>query len=310
MGKGCFIYICPPSDDQVSDGQHRIYVKDSSFKHDQNATVFPLHFFTTDDLLKVKAQIATHLENRMDLDEVIEGNLERLRSVISKSDSQAIAKVMRQTLERIDVVKSDLKRAETRLEILQDEMKKRMLDDGVSEMKFNGLVNVTYKDETVYSVGEDGWDKVYGGIIADTIDKQIDDDEVREQLAGGIPWEEYEEDVHEAMVGLIDQRITHLKHRAVIENESKDDLIDILSDIRDEYLQVKPLEFDKARLFASLAEALGETMRERLVNNEAFAVIQKRLTSTTLNDLVKQGYDLPEGIVSTNIRKIKIKRNK
>ncbi len=40
----------------------------------EDAKYFPLSQFSTDDLLKLKAQIATDLENRMDLDEVTESN--------------------------------------------------------------------------------------------------------------------------------------------------------------------------------------------------------------------------------------------
>lgn len=220
MSKSKFLYILPTG------SNYRAMVKPSSFSEYPEGTKFslehglglPLSQISTDDLFKVKAQIASELENRMDLDEVTEANLEKLRSLIKASGSEVIAQLIRANLDRLDVVSADEKRAKTRLQILQDELASRMLKDGVSEMKFTGAVKVSYKQETVYSVGEAGWDTVYDGILA--------------KVNSGVP--------------------------AV----------------------------------------------------EAFSILQKRLTSTSLAELVKQGEDLPLGVTSVLVRKLKVTRSK
>ena len=128
-GKGKFIYI------YEEDGDKRIVVKDSAFQAPEDAKYFPLSQFSTDDLLKVKAQIATNLENRMDLDEVTESNLEKLRAQIRGAKAETIAQLYRQTIDRLEVVAADEKRAKTRQAILEDELKYRMQEDNVSELK-------------------------------------------------------------------------------------------------------------------------------------------------------------------------------
>ena len=244
-GKGKFIY--------VFDDRTRIKVADSAFKYDaENDLAFPISKFSTDDLLKLKAQVATELENRMDLDGVVEQNLEKLKAQIRGAKGEVVAQLIRQTLDRLDIVSADEKRAKTRLEILTDEMKYRMVTEGESEKKFAGLITATYKAETVYNVGEDGWGTVYSGIVADALDAQC---------------------------------------QARLEALSRD--LD---------LPVADVKY--------VADELIASVRDGLVNSEAFAIIQKRLTSTTLNDLVKQGYDLPKGIESQEVRKVKIKRSK
>lgn len=247
-GKGKFIYIFD------EDGEKRIVVKDSSFVAPEGAEFFPLSQFSTDDLLKVRAQIATALECRMDLDDVTEQNLERLKTQIRSAKAEAVAKLARQTLDRLDVVAADEKRAKTRLEIIQDELRNRMVADEMSEMKFAGLLTVTYKPETVFSVGEEGWTPVYSNIVADSVANQIADGGVVQQLANEL-----------------------------------DVSVDTVKEVTD---------------------GLVKNVRGGLLNPEAFAILQKRLTGTTLNDLLKQGYDLPEGIKQSTIRKVKTKRLK
>lgn len=218
--KGKFLYILPSGDN------YRVLVRGSDFADYPDGTKFtldynvglPLGKMSTDDLLKVKAQIASELENRMDLDDVTEANLERLQTTIAEAETSVIAHLMRQTLDRLDTIGADEKRAKTRLQILENHIKHRMLQDGVSELKVEGAVQVTYKSDTVYSVGEAGWDSVYTGILAKIESGQ------------------------------------------------------------------SPIE--------------------------AFSILQKRLTSTTLNELVKQGEELPQGIESQQIQKIKVKRTK
>lgn len=220
MTKSKIMFITPDGDN------YRMMIKPADFDRYPKGTVFKLEQgvglptckMSTDDLLKVKAQIATELENRMDLDEVTEANLEAMRKMIKASDSSVIAQLTRQTMDRLETISADEKRAKTRLQILQDELASRMQQDGVSEMKFNGLVQASYKQDTVYSVGEDGWDTIYKGIV--------------DKINRGVP--------------------------AV----------------------------------------------------EAFSILQKRLTSTTINDLVKQGEDLPPGVTSFTVRKLKVTRSK
>ena len=247
-GKGKFIYI------YEEDGDKRIVVKDSAFQAPEDAKYFPLSQFSTDDLLKVKAQIATDLENRMDLDEVTESNLEKLRAQIRGAKAETIAQLYRQTIDRLEVVAADEKRATTRQAILEDELKYRMQEDNVSELKFAGLLSVAYKPETVYSVGEEGWTPVYSDIFAETLAGQLAYGDIVHELAR-------------------ENNLSNGEVRAVL-------------------------------------EGLEEKARAGLNNTEAFAILQKRLTSTTLNDLVKQGLELPRGIEQATIRKVKVRKLK
>lgn len=252
-GKGKFLYIKGKNKDGI-------FVKDSAFHYNPDEDLaFPLSKFSTDQLFKVKAQIATELENRMDLDEVTEANLEKLKATIADADTSIIAQLLRQTLDRLEIVSADEKRAKTRQQILEDELKNRMKQAGVSEMKFDKAIQATYRKELVYNVGEDGWDTVYGGIVGNALDGQ------RKKISQAVA---------EVLMdrGADDQFV----------DEITNEVIDaIILDVKDEFVAV-----------------------------DAFSIMQKRLTSTTLTELVKQGEALPQGIVSQEISKLKIKRTK
>lgn len=246
-GKGKFLYI-------TSDVEPRIFVGDSAKEIGEGTQYFPLGNFSTDDLLKLKAQIATALECRMDLDDVTEKNLETLKTKLRSAKTETIAQLARQTLDRLDVVASDEKRAKTRLAIIEDELRHRMEEDGSAEMKFTGVLGISYKPETVYNVGEEGWTPVYGSIVADSMAGQLADDQLVQDIA---------------------------------EREN--------------------VSIDTVR---SVAEEVINSARDGLRNAEAFAILQKRLTSTTLNDLTKQGLDLPKGIEQKTLQKLKLRKLK
>lgn len=316
-GKGKFLYIFPNGDG------YRAMVKQSDFDKYPKGTTFslehgiglPLSKMSTDDLFKVKAQIATELENRMDLDEVTEANLEKLRATIKGASSEVIAQLLRQTLDRLDVVGADEKRAKTRQQILEDELRHRMIQDGVSEMKFRGLVQATYKQETVYSVGEDGWDTVYSGIVADTLEAQLDCKSERNLIIDRVDIREEVTDLTTMATGAIQDRIDILRGRLRREKDISDeditDRLALLDDLEAELDEIKVDASDiKRGLVDSVSDAIIENVRGGIANIDAFSIIQKRLTSTTLNELVKQGEELPKGIESQEIRKLKIKRTK
>lgn len=300
MSKSRFLYIHKGE-------ETRIWVKDQTFQYPEDTQFFPLSQFTTDDLLKVKAQIASELENRMDLDAVTEKNLEQLKVKISSAPSEVIAQLIRQTLDRLDVVGADEKRAKTRLEILQDEMRNRLTADGVSEFKFNGLVAVSYKPETVYSVGEDGWGKVYNGIVAETLSNIVDQDDcsvlVKDEDNHGIT-----ESLDHEVNRIIDSVRQRIKTEEMVSGEDQSVRYELLEQIKDELAQI---ELDVSNVAESIVDNLCDYIKTRGIDNtEAFAIMQKRLTSTTLNDLTKQGFALPQGIESQEIRKVKIRRLK
>lgn len=301
-GKGKFIY--------VFDDRTRIKVADSAFKYDaENDLAFPISKFSTDDLLKLKAQVATELENRMDLDGVVEQNLEKLKAQIRGAKGEVVAQLIRQTLDRLDIVSADEKRAKTRLEILTDEMKYRMVTEGESEKKFAGLITATYKAETVYNVGEDGWGSVYSDIVAESLEGQLADDDVVAEVAKAINLERINDEVFIAVGDMIEDMQRKVRREQDITGEALSEqkaLLDEMSEVLNSY---KP-EIDTEEIARNVMDALVENVRKGLVNSEAFAIIQKRLTSTTLNDLVKQGYALPKGIESQEVRKVKIKRSK
>lgn len=254
-GKGKFLYIFTPGmSNEVTDEEHRIYIGDSAAPITEGTQYFPLSVFSTDDLLKLKAQIATALECRMDLDAVTEQNLETLKTKLRNAKTEVIAQLARQTLDRLDVVASDEKRAKTRLSIIEDELRHRMEEDGSAEMKFTGVLGVSYKPETVYNVGEEGWTPVYSAIVADSMEGQLADDQL-------------------------------VKDIAARENVSEDTV-------------------------RSVAEEVINSARNGLRNAEAFAILQKRLTSTTLNDLTKQGLDLPKGVEQKTLQKLKLRKLK
>ncbi len=246
-GKGKFLYI-------TTDVEPRIFIGDSAKQTDEGTQYFPLGNFSTDDLLKLKAQIATALESRMDLDDVTEKNLETLKAKLRNAKTETIAQLARQTLDRLDIVAADEKRAKTRLAIIEDELRYRMEEDGSAEMKFTGLLSVSYKPETVYNVGEEGWTPVYSEIVADSMDEQLADDQLVREIA-------------------------------TRENVSEDTV-------------------------RSVAGEVINSARNGLRNAEAFAILQKRLTSTTLNDLTKQGLDLPRGIEQKTLQKLKLRKLK
>ena len=301
-GKGKFIY--------VFDDSTRIKVADSAFPYNSDTDfAFPLSKFSTDDLLKLKAQVATELENRMDLDGVVEQNLEKLKAQIRGAKGEVVAQLIRQTLDRLDIVSADEKRAKTRLEILTDEMKHRMVTEGESEKKFAGLITATYKAETVYNVGEDGWGTVYSGIVAESLEDQLADDDVVEEVAKAINIEHLNDEIMATVGELIEDMQRKVRREQDITGETFDGQKAMLDEMAEVLGSYKP-EIDTEEIARNVMDALVENVRKGLVNSEAFAIIQKRLTSTTLNDLVKQGYDLPKGIESQEVRKVKIKRSK
>ena len=301
-GKGKFIY--------VFDDRTRIKVADSAFKYDvENDLAFPISKFSTDELLKLKAQVATELENRMDLDGVVEQNLEKLKAQIRGAKGEVVAQLIRQTLDRLDIVSADEKRAKTRLEILTDEMKYRMVTEGESEKKFAGLITATYKAETVYNVGEEGWGTVYSGIVAESLEGQLANDDVVAEVAKAINLERLNDEVSIAVSDMIEDMQRKVRREQDITGEALSEQKALLGEMSEVLNSYKP-EIDTEEIARNVMDALVENVRKGLVNSEAFAIIQKRLTSTTLNDLVKQGYDLPKGIESQEVRKVKIKRSK
>lgn len=316
-GKGKFLFLLPSGDG------YRAMVKKSDFDKYPKGTTFtlehgvglPLSTMSTDDLFKVKAQIATELENRMDLDEVTEANLEKLKATIKDASSEVIAQLVRQTLDRIDVVGSDEKRAKTRLQILEDELRHRMIQDGVSEMKFSGLIQATYKQETVYSVGEEGWDTVYSGIVADTLEAQLESKDRRNLIIDRVDIRGEINDLTMITADAIKDRIGVLRGRLRREKDVNDkDITDHLVLLDDLEAELNELKVDasgmKQGLVHSVSDAIIENVRGGIASIDAFSILQKRLTSTTLNELVKQGDELPKGVQSQTIHKLKIKRTK
>lgn len=302
-GKGKFIYVFNQDDEK------RIMVKDSAFEFPEGTQYFPLGQFSTDDLLKVKAQIATELECRMDLDEVTESNLERLKAQIRTAKAEAVAKFARQTLDRLDVIAADEKRAKTRLEIIQDELKYRMVTDEMSEMKFAGLLSVTYKPETVFAVGEDGWTPVYSNIVAESVANQLKDGDVVKLIADDLDLTDVSDEIISEVQDIIAEVATRAKTDRMVHGEDTSKVEATIEYIT-EGLNTLNVKLSKQEIVRQVTDNLINNVREGLLNPEAFAILQKRLTSTTLNDLLKQGYDLPKGIEQTTIRKVKTKRLK
>lgn len=257
-GKGRFLYIFPSEDG------YRTLVKKSDFSDYLDGTTFsldhgvglPLNKMSTDDLFKVKAQIATELENRMDLDEVVEANLEKLKNTIQGAETKVIALLLRQTLDRLEIVAQDEKRAKTRKQILEDELCYRMKNDGVDEIKFDKAVSATYSKKLVYNVGEEGWDTVYGGIVGNAL-----------------------------------------------EGERKN-LSQVVTDTLQDY------GLDDGGFGSVLLDAIIAKVKTKFTAVDAFSFLQKRLTSTALTELVKQGEPLPLGIDSQEISELKIRRTK
>lgn len=316
-GKGKFLFIFPSGDG------YRAMVKKSDFDKYPKGTTFtlehgiglPLSKMSTDDLFKVKAQIATELENRMDLDEVTEANLEKLKATIEGASSEVIAQLVRQTLDRIDVVGSDEKRAKTRLQILEDELRHRMIQDGVSEMKFSGLIQATYKQETVYSVSEEGWDTVYSGIVADTLEAQLENKDERNLIIDRVNIRKEVNELTTITTGAIQDHIDVLRGRLRREKDiNNEDITDRLALLDDLEAELNELQVDasdvKNGLVHSVSDAIIENVRGGISSIDAFSILQKRLTPTTLNELVKQGDELPKGVQSQTIHRLKIKRTK
>lgn len=313
--KGKFIYLYP------CETGYRVLVKGSDFAGYPKGTKFelehgigiPLSQMSTDDLFKVKAQLATELESRMDLDEVTEANLTKLKEHIRDASSETIAQLLRQTLDRLDVVASDEKRVKTRQQILEDELRRRMIDDGVTEMKFSGLIQATYKQETVYNVGEEGWDTVYSGIVADTLESQLKLDKagIVAQLDIDAELQDLTENAKEALFAKIDTMRGKLRREkdeyGTDISEALGLLDDVVANLEDTEIATSTI---KSGLVDSVATAMVDNVRSGIKSIDAFSIIQKRLTSTTLNELVKQGEELPRGIESQFIRKLKIKRTK
>lgn len=319
MSNHSFLYIMPSPDGygiQIRPSTDEHYPEGTQFGLDESIGL-PLDKMSTKDLLKVKAQIATTLENRMDLDEVVEENLAQLTEVIKTASSEDIAKVLRQTLDRLDIVAADEKRAKTRKQILEDELSARMKKEGVSEMKFAGLVHVKYEPETVYSVGEEGWGLVYAGILAEALDAQMAKKENVEAVISEADLEGWASSMNETILDIMEDHLEKMKYsikkEGIISGEDVSDVIGIIDDFQ---VDAKTLwekadfsKFPKA-LVSNVVEALKENMLGQFDGVDAFSILQKRLTSTTLKELVSQGEDLPDGIESQVIRKIKTKRTK
>lgn len=319
MSNHSFLYITPHSDGygiQVKSSTDSNYPEDTQFTLEHSIGL-PLDKMSTKDLLKVKARIATTLENRMDLDEVVEENLTQLTGVIKTASSEAIAKVLRQTLDRLDIVKADEKRAKTRQQILEDELSARMKKEGVSEMKFSGLVHVKYEPETVYSVGEAGWGAVYAGILADALDTQISKKENVESIINGANLEGWASSMNDTIIDIMGgdlERLRYdLKKESMISGEDLSAVISVIDNFRvDAKTLWEKADFSKFPkvLVDNVVEALKRNMLDQFEGVEAFSILQKRLTSTTLKELTSQGGDLPSGVESQVIRKIKTKRTK
>lgn len=313
--KGKFIFIIPDG------GSYQLKVKPSSFSEYPEGTQFnltqglgiPLGKFSTDDLLKVKAQIATELENRMDLDEVVESNFNNLKETIRNAESSVIAQIMRQTLDRLDVINSDEKRAKTRLQILEDELRHRMLQDGVSEMKFKGSIQATYQKETVFNVGEEGWDTVYSGIVAETLEHQIENTDLSANVDISDVTTQLLQTTQETLLARIEILRGKLRREKDIHGEDITSELSLLDDLATE-LKTVGVNFNDDEIISSLvhnvAYAMVDNVRDGITNIDAFSILQKRLTSTTLKELLKQGEELPRGVVSQEIQKLKIKRTK
>lgn len=313
--KGKFIFIIPDG------GSYQLKVKPSSFSEYPEGTQFnltqglgiPLGKFSTDDLLKVKAQIATELENRMDLDDVVESNFNNLKETIRNVESSVIAQIMRQTLDRLDVINSDEKRAKTRLQILEDELRHRMLQDGVSEMKFKGSIQATYQKETVFNVGEEGWDTVYSGIVAETLEHQIENTDLSANVDISDVTTQLLQTTQETLLARIEILRGKLRREKDIHGEDITSELSLLDDLATE-LKTVGVNFNDDEIISSLvhnvAYAMVDNVRDGITNIDAFSILQKRLTSTTLKELLKQGEELPRGVVSQDIQKLKIKRTK
>lgn len=313
--KGKFIFIIPDG------GSYQLKVKPSSFSEYPEGTQFnltqglgiPLGKFSTDDLLKVKAQIATELENRMDLDDVVESNFNNLKETIRNAESSVIAQIMRQTLDRLDVINSDEKRAKTRLQILEDELRHRMLQDGVSEMKFKGSIQATYQKETVFNVGEEGWDTVYSGIVAETLEHQIENTDLSANVDISDVTTQLLQTTQETLLARIEILRGKLRREKDIHGEDITSELSLLDDLATE-LKTVGVNFNDDEIISSLvhnvAYAMVDNVRDGITNIDAFSILQKRLTSTTLKELLKQGEELPRGVVSQEIQKLKIKRTK
>lgn len=313
--KGKFIFIIPDG------GSYQLKVKPSSFSEYPEGTQFnltqglgiPLGKFSTDDLLKVKAQIATELENRMDLDDVVESNFNNLKETIRNAESSVIAQIMRQTLDRLDVINSDEKRAKTRLQILEDELRHRMLQDGVSEMKFKGSIQATYQKETVFNVGEEGWDTVYSGIVAETLEHQIENTDLSANVDISDVTTQLLQTTQETLLARIEILRGKLRREKDIHGEDITSELSLLDDLATE-LKTVGVNFNDDEIISSLvnnvAYAMVDNVRDGITSIDAFSILQKRLTSTTLKELLKQGEELPRGVVSQDIQKLKIKRTK
>ena len=207
---------------------------------------------------------------------------------------------------------ADEKRAKTRLEIIQDELKYRMVTDEVSEMKFAGLLSVTYQPETVFSVGEDGWIPVYSNIVADSVANQLVDGDVAKDIADDLDLSEVAKVVITRSNDVIDNLKNKIDTDRIVHGEDTSRINELLDYVGDEFsnYEVEIEQHITRKVVDQVVNKLIENLRDGLLNPEAFAILQKRLTNPTLNALLKQGYDLPKGIEQTTIRKVKTKRLK
>lgn len=319
MSNHSFLYIYPDGDGyrvQVKSSEDASYPEDTQFVLPHGVGL-PISKMSTNDLLKVKAQIATILENRMDLDEVIEDNLAKLTQVVKAASTEEIAKVLRQTLDRLDIVKADEKRAKTRQQILEDELSFRMKKDGVSEMKVAGLVHVTYQPETVYSVGEAGWGAVYAGILTEALDAQIKKKENLNAIIKEADLEGWASEMNDTILQIMDGELERLRYdikkQEMITGQDLSEQTALIDNFKvDAETFWEKADFSKfpKLLVDNVLAALHNNIIEQFDGVDAFSILQKRLTSTTLKELETQGETLPDGIESQVIRKIKTKRTK
>lgn len=155
------------------EGEVNISIRESKTEQ-ENEQAFDLDKFTTKDLLRLKYKIGEEVENRMDVDEVLEDSTDKLVKAISNATSMAVAKTLRFITDRISHIEEDLKRNKKLERIILDEFSYRMSKEGTDEMRFDGIMTVSYKSKTVYSPSEEGWEKVYSTIAADTVKAQVD----------------------------------------------------------------------------------------------------------------------------------------
>lgn len=156
-----FIYV----ESKGGDKPDSICIADNKYQYTPGASWFNLDSFSTADLLKLKAQLSTVLENRMDVDEVNATMLEKLQLMMKNASMETLAQLLRQQLDREDTVSADEKRVKARKQMILNEVQRRMIDQGIDKLEFNGFVNITNKVVTQYSVNAEQWTDFYNSII-------------------------------------------------------------------------------------------------------------------------------------------------